>query len=173
MNYMAHLPANGPEVVSLIAGLHSDDGLVRRRARQALVEMGQAVVPSLVDELDSYNEHARWESAKALCEIHAPQAAPALVERLEDDNFSVRWLAAEALAGLGRKSLEPLFRALERRPDSVWLRRGAHHILSGLARDPELCYQVKPVLDALNDVEPVLCVPPAAEEARKQLQTAG
>ncbi len=173
MNYMPHLPANGPDVESLIAGLHSDDGLVRRRARQALVEMGQAAVPALVDELDTYNDHARWESAKALCEIHAPQAARALVQRLEDDNFSVRWLAAEALIGLGRDSLGPLFEALERRPDSVWLRRGAHHVLTTLAKDPVLCYQVKPVLEALNDVEPVLCVPPAAEEARKQLQAVG
>ncbi len=173
MNYMPHLPANGPDVESLIAGLHSDDGLVRRRARQALVEMGRASVPALVDELDSYNEHARWESAKALCEIHTPRAAPALVERLEDDNFSVRWLAAEALIGLGKDALGPLFEALERRPASEWLRRGAHHVLSTLAKDAELCYQVQPVLDALNDVEPTLCIPPAAEEARKQLQAVG
>ncbi len=173
MNYIPHLPASGPDVESLIASLRNDDGMVRRRARQALVEMGQAAVPALVDELDTYNDHARWESAKALCEIHAPQAAPALVERLEDDNFSVRWLAAEALIGLGRAALAPLFEALERRPASEWLRKGAHHVLSNLAKDSELCYQVQPVLDALNDVEPALCIPPAAEEARKQLQAVG
>src|SRR5512140_777674 len=123
MNYVLHhqqIKETDEAVRSQVAGLHHKDGLVRRRARQALVDIGQAAVPALVGELTAPMDYTRWEAAKALCEIHAPEAIPALIERLDDENFSVRWLAAEALASLDRAALVPLLQALERHSDSIW-----------------------------------------------------
>lgn len=172
MNYLSHNQIhNGADVdvEALSKELRSKDGLVRRRARQALVDIGQPAVPVLERELSSPIDHARWEAAKALCEIHAPKAAPALVNRLEDDSFSVRWLAAEALISLDRDAVIPLLEALVHRPGSVWLRQGAHHVLRVLYRqnpDPVL----QPVLAALEHVEADLEVPIAAEGALNQLE---
>lgn len=152
------------DIDSLVAQLRDTDGLIRRGARRRLVDIGRAAVPALEQGLTNPLDHARWEAAKALCEIHAPQAAPALVQRLEDDNFSVRWLAAEALIGLGDYAIVPLLKQLVRRPDSVWLRQGAHHILraSGGGRIDSPLY---PVVKALEGVEPILETPVAAESA--------
>jgi len=50
------------------------------------------------------------------------------VAALEDNDFGVRWAAAVALAEAGDRALPPLLRALIDRPNSVWLRQGAHHI---------------------------------------------
>lgn len=171
MNHVLHYrPGRGTavDIDSLVAELSSKDGLVRRPARAALVEIGEPAVPALMQGLSAPQDHARWEAAKALCEIHAPEAAPALVERLEDPNFSVRWLAAEALVGLGEAALHPVLQALVLRPDSPWLRQGAHHILRSLAHagyDGVLL----PVLQALESVDPSLETPVAAEKALMRL----
>ncbi len=175
MNYISHhdrAEQTAEDVTSLVAGLHHNDGLVRRRSRQALVEIGEPAVPELVRSLASPNEYTRWEAAKALCEIHAPEAAPALVKRLEDDNFSVRWLAAEALIGLHLEGLVPLLQALVRHPDSVWLRQGAHHVLRALAKNGAGDV-VGPVLEALDGLEPILQVPIAAERVLQQIAGVG
>ncbi len=170
MNYIIHSHSSSevPDIDTLVAHLRDQDGQIRRRARQALVDLGPAAVPALQAGLNSPFDHARWEAAKALCEIHAPNAAPALVERLEDDNFSVRWLAAEALMGLGFAAVPPLLKQLIRRPDSVWLRQGAHHILRGRGAG-SADRPLRPVLKALEGVEPILETPTAAERALMEM----
>ncbi len=58
-----------------------------------------------------------------------PQAIQRIVQALEDPDFGVRWTAAVALARLGRRALRHILQALVEKPDSVWLRWGAHHAL--------------------------------------------
>jgi HEAT repeat protein len=152
-------------VESLIKTLGDEDGLVRHRARLSLVEMGHPVVPFLIDALQDDSDHRRWEAAKALSQIGDPAAAPALVGVLEDENFGVRWLAAEGLIAAGYEGLTPLLEALVRHSDSAWLREGAHHVLRTLAGDHGLHSELAAVLSALDDVEPVIEVPPAARKA--------
>ncbi len=106
----------------------------------------------------------RWEAVKILGEMLDPAAAPALVEALRDAQSGVRWLAAEGLIALGPSGLEPLLQALVKHSDSAWLREGAHHVLRDLARG-NLEKVVRPVLTALEDIEPSLEVPWAAEAA--------
>jgi HEAT repeat protein len=157
-------------VESLIKALGDEDGLVRHQARLALVEMGRPVVPFLVDALRDHSDHRRWEAAKALSQIGDPAAAPALVSILEDENFGVRWLAAEGLIAAGTKGLAPLLDALVKHSDSAWLREGAHHVLRTLAGDHGLHKELAAVLAALDDVEPVIEVPPAAHKALDVLE---
>jgi HEAT repeat protein len=161
-------------IASLIADLGSRDGLVRQRARTALVHIGEPAVPSLIKALGNRQEPTHWEAAKALSLIGDPKSVQALVKALEDINFGVRWLAAEGLIAVGYDSLETLLPALIDRPESVRLREGAHHVLHDLVSrgllDPTSREQVKPILAALNDVEPAVAVPIAAHQALEALK---
>jgi hypothetical protein len=157
------------DIVVWVAALGDSNGIARQHARQALVEIGHPAVPALITALESPQEQVRWEAAKALSEISAPEAAPGLVLALEDREFSVRWLAAEGLVAIGHRSIEPLLEALVERGDHQWLREGAHHVLKSLSKrssDEALA----PVLIALDGVEPELVVPPAAQAALKTLR---
>jgi hypothetical protein len=157
---------NGPATIdTLIGGLAEPNGLKRRDARVKLVEIGKAAVPALVETLADPREQVRWEAAKALSQIGDPIAAPALVKALEDENFGVRWLAAEGLITARRNGLQPLLQALVHHSDSAWLREGAHHVLRSLIGEPGLHDLIAPVLTALDDVEPVIEVPPTAQGA--------
>ncbi len=90
---------------------------------------------------------------------------------MQDDLFDVRWLAAEGLVRIGSKAAEPLLKALIEHPDSLWLREGAHHILHDLPKG-NLKETLRPVLKALEDVEPSLEVTAAAEAAINALKGA-
>jgi nucleotide-binding universal stress UspA family protein len=151
-------------VDSLVGDLASNDGMARVKARRSLVAMGREAVQPLVDALSSKRHWVRWEAAKALAQIGNPTATQALVDALEDEEFDVRWLAAEGLIRIGAQSIEPLLKALIERPDSLWLREGAHHVLHDMGRG-DLDDILRPVLAALDDMEPSLEVPPAAEAA--------
>ena len=155
----------------LIADLASSDLETRQRAHQALIAIGKAAVPNLIRAMSSKNNQTRWEAVKALDAIADPAAAAILVNSLEDETVEVRWRAAEGLITLERYGLEPLFRALIQHSDSVRLRDGAHHVLSRLAAISalDLADLVTPVLAALEDVEPAMAVPVAANKALKGL----
>lgn len=160
--------ADAATISALIADLGSKDGLVRVRARVCLVAIGGKVVGSLVEALASKKRWVRWEAAKALGQTGDPAAAQALVRALEDEVFDVRWLAAEGLIAVGDKGLVPLLQALVERSDSMWLREGAHHVLHDISRG-ELKEIVRPVLAALEDIQPSLEVPFAAKTALNEL----
>jgi HEAT repeat protein len=159
---------------SLIADLGSRDGLVRQNARIALIRRGEPAVPSLIKAFKNKSEPTHWEAAKALSLIGDPRSVQALVNGLEDNAFGIRWLAAEGLITVGYDSLVPLLQALQDRPDSARLREGAHHVLhdwvSRHLLDRDSREQVKPVLAALNDIEPAVEIPLAAHRALDALQ---
>jgi HEAT repeat protein len=157
------------KVAPLIAALNSRDGTERKVARLRLIEIGRPAVPALIEALQSPSEHVRWEAAKALVDIRDGRAAPALVRILEDPEPAVRWLAAEALMVLGRDGLIPLLQGLERRSSSVWFRDGAHHVLRALTLDG-VAEEARPVLEALEDIEPPVEVPIAAHEVLERLK---
>ena len=154
--------SSGKELIStLIADLKVKDGMKRQDARRRLVAMGKSTVPFLTELLEDAHEQTRWEAAKALGAIADPEASPVLTSALEDEEFDVRWLAAEGLIRLGRDGLPPLLRALAERPNSVWLREGAHHILTSLSKK-RMKILLKPLLSALVNVDPEVHVPEAA-----------
>jgi HEAT repeat protein len=158
------------DVSGLVATLSDSNGLARQHAREGLVDVGQPAVPALLTALASSHEQVRWEAAKALSEIAAPEAAPGLTATLEDRDFSVRWLAAEGLVAIGHRSIEPVLEALVERGDRQWLREGAHHVLKALSKRGS--YEaIAPVLAALEGMEPELVVPPAAKAALKKLRS--
>ncbi len=88
----------------------------------------------------------------------------------------MRWLASEALAALGEAALGPLLDALVHHGDSLLLRRGVHRSLREIADKtvhPEVREILKPVLAALESVEPSAVGPVAARNALTELQQHG
>ena len=121
------------DVRVLLGQLRRGDGPERRRARHALTELGRPVAAAVAEVLGDPDEDARWEAARTLVDLREPSTVMPLLDSLEDRNASVRWLAAEALAAIGEASVLPLLRRLLQRPESAWLREGAHHVLASVS----------------------------------------
>ena len=121
----------GTNIESLMEMLASKDGVIRQKAREALVALGKPAVSSLTQALlNSRLDQVRWEAAKALGEINDSSSIPPLVKALEDSNHDVAWLAAEALIPYKKTAWPPLLQTLiKSESDSVELRKGAHHVL--------------------------------------------
>ena len=159
-------------ISSLITELGSEDGIVRVKARNKLANIGHDAIELLVEALSSKQEWLRWEAAKTIAQIGDPSATQTLIEALHDKEFDIRWLAAEGLIHIGNNVIKPLLEDLIEHSDSLWIREGAHHILHGLP-DSEHKELLKPVLRALEDVEPSLEVAVAAEKTLNLLKDAG
>jgi HEAT repeat protein len=81
----------------LITGLESIIPTIKRKAAEALVELGAASVQALCVALQDLNSQVQEESAWALGEIRDRRAAPYLIAALADEKWEVRRGAAEAL----------------------------------------------------------------------------
>jgi HEAT repeat protein len=149
------------KICDLIEILCGANATQREHTRKALVAEGKAAVKPLIELLTDPRPHVRWEAAKALSDIGDPAAANALVEALDDEESDVRWLAAVGLVAMKHKGLKALLLALIERPDTIWLREGAHHICHELVRK-ELFRQLVPLLKALEQPDPEVSVPLAA-----------
>jgi hypothetical protein len=149
-------------IPALIVDLGVQSATVRERAHSTLVTMGKPAVRPLLEALTNSTEYGRGQAAKALGEIGDLAAAPGLVKTLADDKFDVRWLAARALVALGRDGLPALLQALIERPNSTWLREGAHHVLHD-ERYKTWQRQLGPVMKALEGYAPADTLPGAAE----------
>jgi hypothetical protein len=116
---------------SLMDELANKDGMIRQKAREALVALGKPAVSSLIQALQNASlDQVRWEAAKALEGISDTGAMPALVKALEDSNSDVAWVAANALKTYKMSAWPPLLQALIKgKSDSIALRKGAHHVL--------------------------------------------
>jgi HEAT repeat protein len=156
---------------SLIRQLNSDTIFGRRSARETLVELGRCAVPSLMELLKSPVIQIRWESAKALGEIAAPEIIPGLVALLDDEDHGVRWVAARGLINVGPRCLPPVLHRLAEEPRSKSLRGTAHDILHVLSdRYDELRSILTPVMEVLGEVDPAAAIPPRALRAIEQLE---
>ena len=150
------------DVGELVSALAKDDAVERQSAREKLVNIGSAAVPSLLDLLGDDQQHVRWEAAKTLAAIADPTATEQLVETLNDEDPDVRWVAGEALIALGQESVKPLLTALTKSVDPERMYKGAHHVLHDLARTKNLAALLGPVLEAFDQPEPEVAVPVAA-----------
>jgi len=122
---------------SLMDMLENKDGVIRQKAREALVELGKSAVSSLTRALlNSRQDQVRWEAAKALGGINDTGSIPSLVQALEDNNSDVAWAAADALKTFRKAAWPPLLQALiKSKSEAVALRKGAHHVLADQKED--------------------------------------
>lgn len=158
------------DIPSLIKQLSDPDGFVRMQAREVLTCIGAPAVAELIHSLPSANSQLRWQIIKILDGIQDPAAAHVLVEQLKDDNAGIRWAASDALIALRRDAVPPLLETLMRDSDSLWFRQAAHHILHVFKDAGKLSEVEEKVFEALEDVEPAMSVPWAAEKALESLR---
>jgi hypothetical protein len=142
----------------LFKDLESKNGLVRETARKKLVGMGSSAVDYLSDLVSGPDDTVRWEAFKALSEIADPSSTPILIHSLYDVNEEIRWIAAEGLIAIGRNVVEPLLEELLKNPRSFRLKRGVHHVLTGLSTTDK-SVDFTGLLDALNDQSTKIHVP--------------
>jgi HEAT repeat protein len=123
-----------PPVSEIVKDLFNKNFLLRKRAREELVEIGEPGLDYLIEMANNKNEAIRWEAIRLIVQIGSEDTLDVLLTALEDDEFSIRWLAAKGLINLGKYSILPLLETLLEKSDSTFIRRGAHHILKELRR---------------------------------------
>jgi HEAT repeat protein len=158
----------------LIAKFQEDDGFVREGSRLKLVGIGKDAIPSLIKALTSKQEQVRWEAAKTLVGIADPTSITALIKALDDEIFDIRWLAAEGLIAIGKDSIEPLLKALIGESKELFLREGAHHIITSIINSSSQKHEftdiLRPVEKALDSSAPRLGTTIAAQAALEKLR---
>jgi len=103
-------------IASLIEDLMSNDGVVRRRAAEAIAEHGADAVDPLVHALAHADEARRWRIADALVMI-GEEAIPALIAALGDEE--TRMGAATTLVRMAGPAVPPLIQALADEDEEV------------------------------------------------------
>ena len=154
------------ELQKLIETLGSDDGMERKKAREALVKKGKEVTDFLMELLSHPKHIYRWEAVKTLEEIGDPDSIPFFIQALEDDKSDIRWIAAEGLIKLGMQSVVPLLDTIIDKSDSVFVLEGAHHIFYDLHEKRLLPagFPIEKLLSSLKNPEWVDNVKPLAYE---------
>lgn len=158
-----------PAVDDLVKQLSSPDMVLRIRAREALVDVGAAAVPSICQLSETDNDHVRWECAKALAKIADPVSIDTLVGMLEDSEEGIRWDAAIGLINIGRRAVAPLLRAIIHRSKDYTILVGSRHVIHQFSKAP-WGESLQPVYEALNS----FCARESAPvEAARALETWG
>ncbi len=136
-------PSAVPALINALRGADEQMGSI---IFTALVKLGPAAVPALLNASASSSAWIRWHCMRALSEGGDNRALPALVSALSDPNHSVAWMAAKGLKGFGKQSLEPLLRLLSTSETTMGLAQTASFILSNLY---QLYPTLKPYLEPL------------------------
>ncbi|WP_313931118.1 HEAT repeat domain-containing protein [Nostoc sp. FACHB-133] len=91
------------KIAPLIEKLIDNDAHIRSLAADALVNIGSAAVPSLIEALKNQDINLRWHAASVLGDLgaEAAPAVPALSAALQDEDGQVRLYATLALGNIG------------------------------------------------------------------------
>ncbi|GAC1625015.1 MAG: hypothetical protein NVS4B11_20680 [Ktedonobacteraceae bacterium] len=140
-------------VPALITTLRGSDEQMGSTIFTALVKLGPAAVPALLNASTSSSGWIRWQSIRALSEGGDRRALPVLVSALNDPNYSVAWMAAKGLKGFGKRSLEPVLRLLSISETTMGLAQTAAFILANLSQlDPTLKPYLMPLVQDLRGI---------------------
>jgi HEAT repeat protein len=85
----------------LIRALSDEDALVGNLAVKALVRIGSAAVPSLIESVKSGSQSTRILALRALVEIRDHRAIPVMMQVMEEDSAFLQHWAKEGLERLG------------------------------------------------------------------------
>lgn len=165
----SHQQIEYTEILSkLIPQLDDKKGVIRHSAREKIVSLGTVAVEYLAELLENPKKIIRWEAVKALAEIADPASAPLFILALEDKDEDIRWIAAVGLIILGPISIKPIFESLIQKPDSLFLRKGAHHVLNTFSKKG-IGPDAKSLIKALESTEANLLVPVEVEKVLSRL----
>ncbi len=85
----------------LVQVLSDEDGLVGSLTSNALVRIGRAAVPALIEVVKQGNQSARIHALRALAEIRDHRAIPVMMKAMEEDLALLQHWAQEGLKRLG------------------------------------------------------------------------
>jgi len=85
----------------LVRALSDEDSLVGNLAVKALVKIGKAAVPSLIEAVKSGSQSARILALRALVEIRDHRAIPVMMQVMNEDSALLQHWAKEGLERLG------------------------------------------------------------------------
>lgn len=85
----------------LVHALSDADGMVGSLATTALVQIGSAAVPSLIEVVKDGGQSARINALRALAEIKDHRAIPIMMKVMEEDSSLLQHWAQEGLERLG------------------------------------------------------------------------
>jgi HEAT repeat protein len=91
---------------ALLRALNDADAMVCSLGVQALVAIGAAAVPSLIDAVKTGQLPARIHGLRALAEIRDPRAIPVMMQVMEEDSALLQYWAK---AGLDRLGLDMVY----------------------------------------------------------------
>lgn len=92
---------DGGAVQPLIQAISDADSMVASLAVNALVKIGSASVPALIDVVKSASQSARIQALRALAEIRDHRAIPIMMKVMEEDSALLQHWAKEGLDRLG------------------------------------------------------------------------
>jgi HEAT repeat protein len=85
----------------LVQALSDEDSMVSSLAVNALVKIGKAAVPALIDVMKNASQSARIHALRALAEIRDHRAIPVMMKVMEEDSALLQHWAKEGLDRLG------------------------------------------------------------------------
>jgi HEAT repeat protein len=85
----------------LVRALSDEDSMVGSLAANALVKIGSAAVPSLIEVVENALQSARIHALRALAEIRDHRAIPVMMKVMEEDSVLLQHWAKEGLERLG------------------------------------------------------------------------
>lgn len=159
-------------VPALLHALHGSDERQGSQVFQALVSLGHVAVPGLLEASRSSAAWVRWQSIRALGEIHDGRAFSRLIEALTDSDHGVAWMAAKSLLPFGKECVLPVLRLLITAEPTRWLAETASYVLSSqFLGHAELKPYLEPVIREMHrsDYKTGTCY--TAMKALGQLET--
>jgi HEAT repeat protein len=88
-------------IESLVQALRDEDSMVSSLAVNALVKIGKAAVPALIEVVKGAPQSARIHALRALAEIRDHRAIPVMMKVMEEDSVLLQHWAKEGLDRLG------------------------------------------------------------------------
>jgi HEAT repeat protein len=85
----------------LVRALSDEDAMVAGLAANALVKIGSAAVPSLIEVAKSSPQSARIHALRALAEIRDHRAIPVMMQVMQEDSALLQHWSKEGLERLG------------------------------------------------------------------------
>ena len=141
----------------------------KHRAKEALLKKGSSILPHMHNLLASGNASLRREATRMIELLADKKSILPLIQLLSDPETEIRWMAAEGLIRIGRRSIEPILKAVRDNEDAFLLDKGAHHVLVCLLHRKEK-EKLKPLLLSLDNYHELGETSPL--EAEKALKTA-
>ncbi len=126
------------ELINIIEDLSNDEVVLRKEAREDMINMGANILPYVHKLIQSKDKQLRWEAAKIAQEIAHPSSIPVLIELLENKEMDIRWIASEGLINIGRESIVPLLGAIISKEECHFLRASSKYIFKSLFTADEI-----------------------------------